>query len=181
MSIQIVALEDGREADISFLKRSDSVHELQAFINSLVREDARIIFDRKVTLPEERAWKNTMLASMRRNDGYVLLARVDGKIAGTSGANRERGRGRGNVALGLAIAKPFRGVGLGESLLRANIAAAGLFFKPEPDNIYLSVFEDNKPAVSLYRKLGFKRFAVFPAWIPYGKKKVGHAFMKLER
>jgi len=172
-------LRDGRMAEISFLAKTDSVREFMGYINALVEEDAKIHFDRKVSLKEEKKWKADSLASMKKNEGYVLVARVGGRIAGVSNAHRERLRTRGNVFLGLSVAKPFRRIGLGETLMRANIAAAKKFFKPKSDIIYLSVFGNNKPAISLYQKLGFRMFAAFPDWIPYKKKRVDVIFMKL--
>jgi len=174
-----IVLKDCRIATMAFLSRKDSVHELQDFINSLVEERTYLHYDRKVTLRQEREWKKKRLGDMRKREGYVLVARVDGRIAGTSGAYRERFKGRNNVSLGIAIAKSFRGIGLGEVLLRLNIRTARELLKPK--NIYLSVLAPNKPARSLYEKLGFREFAVFPKWMLHKGKYVDHIFMKLER
>ncbi len=176
-ALKKVELKDGRIASISFLSPGDSAEELRAYINSFVRENAYLLKDRKATLKEEREWKKKELAGMKKGERYVLIARVGGKLAGTSGAFRGRLKERNNVALGLAIAKPYRGIGLGESLLRLNIAVAKKRFRPK--NIYLSVFAPNRPARSLYRKLGFKEFAVFPKWLLHGGKYVDHVMMKL--
>lgn len=173
-----VELKDGRKAVISFLSAKDGVRELNDFINALVDENAKIIYDRRVTLREERAWKRSKLAEFRRGESLLFVARVDGKIAGTSEARRGRFKERDNVSLGLAIAEPYRGVGLGEALLRANIGAVEMM---KPRNIFLSVLASNKPAKSLYRKLGFRRFASFPRWVRHKGKYVAHEFMILRR
>ncbi len=172
-----VKLKDGRVATISFLSEKDSVRELQAFINALVAERAHITYDRKVTLKEEKDWKKKRLANLRKRTGYLLVARVDGRMAGTSGGFRDAHKARNNVCLGIGLARGYRSVGLGEVLLRTNIAIAKRFLKPK--NIYLSVLAPNKPARALYRKLGFKEFAVFPKWILHNGKYVDHVFMKL--
>ncbi len=174
-----VELRDGKMAEISFLAGTDSAHEFMDYINALVEEDAKIHFDRKVSLKEEEKWKKESLSSMKKNDGYVLVAKVDGRIAGVSNAHRERLRTRGNVFLGISIAKRFRRIGLGEALMRENISAAKSFFKPKADIVYLSVFGNNKPAISLYQKLGFRIFAAFPNWMPYKRRRVDIIFMKL--
>jgi RimJ/RimL family protein N-acetyltransferase len=174
-----VALKDGRIATIGFLGEKDSARELQGFINALVEEGAYIVYDRKATLKEENAWKKNNISKLKRRDGYILVARVDGKLAGTTGADRERMKGRHNVSLGLAIAKPYRRIGLGEALLRANIGTARRLMKPK--NIYLSVFAPNKPARILYRKLGFREFAIFPKWLLHSGKYVDHVFMLLKK
>jgi ribosomal protein S18 acetylase RimI-like enzyme len=174
-----VKLRDRSIARIAFLAKTDSASGFRDYLNALVEEDAKIHFDRRVSVKEEGKWKKDTLAAMEKNDGYVLVAKVDGHIAGVSGANRERLRGRGNIYLGLSVGKKFRRHGLGSALLSANIETAKRFFRPKPEIIYLSVFGNNKPAISLYQKLGFKVFAIFPDWMPYKRKRVDIIFMRL--
>jgi ribosomal protein S18 acetylase RimI-like enzyme len=77
-----------------------------------------------VSRKEEEEWKESELESQRKKQGYLLVARVGGKIAATSGAKRERGKGSDNILLGIAVAKKYRGLHLGEKLLRLNIKLA---------------------------------------------------------
>ncbi|MEW6721684.1 MAG: GNAT family N-acetyltransferase [Candidatus Micrarchaeota archaeon] len=172
-----IALKDGRTASVAFLSRKDSVRELREFINSFVSEGAYLAYDRKMGMKQEAEWKKAKLAEIRKGDGQVLVARVGGKIAGTCDARRGGFKGRDNVCLGIAIASGFRGAGLGEALLRLNIEVARI--RQKPRNIYLSVQSPNRPARALYRKLGFREFAVFPKWLLQDGKYVDHVFMKL--
>ena len=172
-----IRLKDGRIAKVSFLSEKDSTKDLRDFINRLICENACITLDKKVTMKEEEQWKKAELEKFRKKQGYVLIARVDGKIAGESGATKERGKGSENIVLGIVVAKEFRGVGLGEGLLRLSIKTAKKRFKPR--NIYLSVLAPNKPAHALYKKLGFKEFAVFPKWIKQSNRHVDQIFLKL--
>ena len=171
-------LEDGSIAEIDFLGEKDSPRELQRFINSLIDEGAFIVRERKRTLKEEIGWVKERLAARKKKDGYLLVARVDGKIAGTSDARRGRDKERNNISLGIALAKGCRGIGLGEALLGLNIAIAR---KMKPKNIFLSVFAANARAIGLYKKLGFRKFAVFPQWILHDGKYIDSILMKLER
>jgi RimJ/RimL family protein N-acetyltransferase len=172
-----ILLADGRTATVSFLAAKDDVGELRGFINAFVDEKAYILADRKFTLKQEAAWKQDTLASQRKGGKYVLVARIGGKIAGTTEGRREPFKARSNVTLGLAIAKPYRRIGLGEALLRLNIETAKKMMKPK--TIWLSILAPNKPARALYHKVGFREFAVFPKWLLHDGKYVDHVFMRL--
>jgi RimJ/RimL family protein N-acetyltransferase len=174
-----IRLKDGRIANAAFLSRKDGTAGLRRFINSLVAEKAYILHDRKYSMKEQTAWKRDSLRAMRKGDFYYILARVDGKIAGATDARRGRLKERGNVSLGIAIAKGYRGAGLGEALLRLNVATAKKLMKPK--HIWLSVFAPNRPARALYRKLGFREFAVFPKWLLHKGKYLDHVCLILKR
>ena len=174
-----VKLRDGRIAKLAYLGGEDSTEELLNMINDLIQEKACILYDKKFTLEEEEKWKQGRLEEFKKQNGYVIIARVDGKIAGSTGCKRGDFKEKGNVCLGVVVAKPYRGLGLGEALLRLNIEAAHDFFGEEPKNIYLSVFATNKSAAALYRKLGFKEFATLPKWLFHKGEYVDHIFMKL--
>ncbi|MFH0736996.1 MAG: GNAT family N-acetyltransferase [Candidatus Micrarchaeota archaeon] len=174
-----VSLKDGRTATIDLLSEKDSPREMRAFINGLVDEGAMISWKRCFSLKEERGFLDKRLDAFRRGEGYLLVARVGGRIAGDSGAERKEGKAMGNVEVGIGIAKPYRRIGLGEALLRENIALAERFFKPK--NLVLTVFAENRRARSLYKKLGFKPFAVFPDWILHKGKYMDMIFMKLDQ
>lgn len=175
--LERMAMKDGRIAEVSFLCENDGARELQRHINSFVEEGAMLIHDRKVTLKEEAAWKKRELEKFRKREGYQLVARVGGKMAATSGGNRHAGRERNNVVIGIAVARPYRGLGIGEALLRLNIKVAKRMLKPK--NIYLSVFAGNKAARALYTKVGFRKFAVYPKWMLYKGKYMDDILMKL--
>lgn len=170
-------LENGKIAKISFLSRKDKVTELQSFINKLITEKTYILMDKKTTIKEEKKWKKEQLEAFKKKQGYLLVARVDGKIAGTSGAMRGRFKERDNVCLGIGLAKEYRRIGLGKALLGLNITLAKKRLKPK--NIYLNVLAPNKPAQGLYKKLGFKQIAVFPKWIKHKGEYVDYLFMRL--
>lgn len=170
-------LKDGSVAEVSFLSEKDSTRELNTFINRLIDEKTFIMMDRKVSMKAEEEWKKAELEKIRRKQGFLLVARVDGRIAGTSGAHKEPGKGSGNVLLGIAIAKEFRGIGLGENLLMLNIRMAKKRLKAR--TVYLDVFAPNKIARNLYRKLGFREFARYPKWFRHNGKYVDKIVMKL--
>ncbi|MBI5226965.1 GNAT family N-acetyltransferase [Candidatus Micrarchaeota archaeon] len=170
-------LKDGRTATIDFLKPNDSAKELMNFINAFVDEGANLSYDRKFTLKEENEWKKNHLKGFLKNESFCIIAKVDGKIAGTSDSTRKLFKLKDNVVIGLAIGKKYRGIGLGEILLRKNIEISRT--KLNPKNLYLTVFTTNKPAIKLYRKLGLKEFARLPKWVLQKGKYVDEIYMKL--
>lgn len=82
-----------------------------------------------------------------------LAAEVEGALAG--GADFRRGTHSKNshvASLGVAILKRYRGLGLGEAMMRAGIEWArsvGI------SRLKLGVFASNERALALYRKMGF--------------------------
>jgi len=55
--------------------------------------------------------------------------------------------------LGVALVPEFRGKGIGARLMRKAIAAA---WKRKFTRVELAVREDNRPAIALYKRLGFE-------------------------
>ena len=172
-----IRLKDGRIAVVDFLGKDADPKEHLGFLNTLVKERSYIHFDRKATLKEEIEWIKTNAEGLRKKERFVLVARVDGKLAGNSGSFRGRLKERDNASLGIALAKEYRGLGLGEGLLRLNIRYTKKLLRPK--NIYLSVFATNKRAQKLYRKLGFREIARLPKWINHYGKYVDLILMRL--
>ncbi len=175
---KLVKLKDDRIAEIRFLSPKDQTHEFQQFIHEIIDENAYIIHSKKPTLKEEEKWKQTELEKQKKGDGLLLVARVDGKLAGTSGANRDRGKASHHVMIGIALAKEYRGVGLGQALLRTNIEMSKKLLKPKV--ISLDVFAPNKPARALYEKVGFVQFGLLPKALLYKGRFVDRIFMMLK-
>ena len=173
-----VTLKNGLIATIRLMRIIDDTTALQKYLNDLVDEDTFIVIDKKISLEEEKKWQKGQVEAFKKKEGHHLLAFIDGKLAGTTAAERERGKGRHTVQLGLSVTKKYRGIGLGEALLRTNIELVKKRLKPKI--IYLRVFAPNKTACKLYEKVGFREFAVFPKSLRYRGKFVDHVYMKLE-
>ncbi len=159
-------------------KKTDSLAAYRDFICELIDEEVFIVLDRKPTLEEERGWLDAKLAGIRKGSQLFLTAWDGDTHAGNCEARRDLWKERGNVSIGLAVRKKYRGMGLGEKLLRETIMLAKKRFRPR--NIYLRVFSDNKIAQRLYRKVGFRRIARFPAWTLHKGRYVGHDYMLLD-
>jgi ribosomal protein S18 acetylase RimI-like enzyme len=91
---------------------------------------------------------------------FVLGAFVDGRLAGVAGFRRF---GPGNLKhkgaiWGMYVAPEHRGQGIGAALLRDCLERAGK--APGLELIQLAVESGNKSAIGLYRRAGFRRYAV---------------------
>ncbi len=85
--------------------------------------------------------------------GLFLVAVIDGDIVGTSDIARGRhSKNRHTASLGIALRKDARGVGLGRAMIQEMIGWAQ---SQGIRKLTLGVFASNRPAVALYRKLGF--------------------------
>ena len=173
-----VKLEDGRTVEIFPLSSKTSTKELLRYINALIREGTYLRFYKTFTLKQEEEWKKSTLNSMKNGNVLWIGAVYKGKIvAGTQGT-RGLGKERDNIEVGIAVAKVFRGVGLGEIMLKEVIKRVKKKMKPK--NIFLHVAKPNKPAQSLYKKLGFKEIATFPKWFRHKGKYVDIHWMVLK-
>ena len=90
------------------------------------------------------------------------------------------GRKNHVAEIGITIAKGYRGIGLGRYMMKRILELAKTELKPNPKIIRLSVYANNVPAISLYKKIGFKRVAKIPKQIQYGRKLVDEIVMILE-
>jgi len=75
--------------------------KFQVFINSLIKEEAKILMNKKLTLKEEKEFLERMLKGIKDKIRVFLVAEHDGKIVGTTSIelNRWRKNHIGNSAL----------------------------------------------------------------------------------
>ena len=79
----------------------------------------------------------------------LVLYKVNGKIVGLGGLTR-------NNTLFIVVKKEFWGRGIGTKIMRE-------LLKDEA-NVVLSVYTQNKRAVRLYEKFGFKPYSILMKW-----------------
>jgi hypothetical protein len=146
-----VRLKDGREV---VLRRAAPVdaEQLIESVNQVGAEKVFIMSERlAMTVEQEEEfiarWEDGV-------EGQYLVAEVEGKIVGGSLITRgQNPKNRHTAGVGIHIIKEFRGAGLGEAMMRANVEwarAAGV------RKVWLEVFSTNERAIALYRKLGFE-------------------------
>lgn len=161
-----------REITFSDLEKAE---EFLNFFNSLIEEEAMICLNRKKTLEEEKEWLKRVLESIDKKEKVMLVAEDNNKIVGISEVTLEKGRKNHIAVFAISVRKEYRGIGLGEKLMSQVLELAEKKLKPK--TFYLSVFANNKIAINLYKKLGFKKVAKIPKQLQYKGKLIDEIIM----
>jgi putative acetyltransferase len=108
----------------------------------------------QVPFPSSDAWKKRLEGN--GPDDYVLLALVDGKVAGNAGMHSpQRSPRRAHARhVGIAVRSEYQGKGVGDALMAALVDLADNWLNVS--RLELTVFTDNERAIALYRKHGFE-------------------------
>ncbi|MGC8652007.1 MAG: GNAT family N-acetyltransferase [Candidatus Micrarchaeia archaeon] len=133
--------------------------EYLTFVNGLVEEDAPIMLNSKQNYLSETNYVANKIRNMLAGEEIPVVATFGGRIAGDASIVRKTGREHQNGALGIAIAKDFRGIGLGNRMISILLEMArreGLRM------VELGVFANNPGALHLYKKLGFAEAGRMP-------------------
>ena len=103
--------------------------------------------------PSKERWRKRLAENTDAD--YLLLAFVDGAIAGHAGLHPwGRSPRRAHVRmLGMAVQSRYQGQGVGTALMQALVDLADQWLPVT--RLELTVFTDNERAISLYRKFGF--------------------------
>jgi len=172
-------LSDGTIFCLEPLTGREDAREFQRFINALTREKTYLLVNKPITLKEETQWLKTQMNEQRTGQQLYLKALVDGRLIGDCFAKQGFGRNKGNINLGIAIAKPWRGKGIGHLLLEELIERSEK--KWHPKNIYLHVVSVNTKAHQLYKSLGFRKIATLPSWFEYDRRYYDEYLLRLDK
>jgi RimJ/RimL family protein N-acetyltransferase len=135
-------------------KLSD-VDSLVELMNSLVEEKAMITVQKKVTRKQEKEWLLKTIKDNKEKQAFNLFLVINDKVVGNAGIFRGKLIKDHTASMGIIIGKEARGKGLGEKLFRAVMAEGIKRFKLKI--VTLDVFNKNKIAQELYKKMGFKK------------------------
>lgn len=158
----------------------NKVTKFLAFVNSFVEEDAKIGINKKLDKPGELKWLKNIIEKQGEKTRIYLIAEHDDEIVGSSSVELGRGRKDHTAEFGITIRQGYRGIGLGKHMMAEIIKLAKKELKPRPKIINLWVFINNKPAISLYKKMGFKIVAKIPKQLQYKGKHIAEFFMMKE-
>ncbi|HPJ24279.1 MAG TPA: GNAT family N-acetyltransferase [Bacillota bacterium] len=162
-------LKDNRILDIREAKTEDA-EELLELLKKVGGETDFLLMDANgvpLTVEQERTYLENNLKSVT-NKTFVAI--VENKIIASSGIHgSDRERIAHNVTLGISILKDFWNLGVGTYLMEYIINYCRM--TKTIKNIMLEVREDNKYAIGLYEKMGFKYVGKY-----LGKIKINDVF-----
>ena len=173
---------DGKKITIKTLSKKDlkNSKKFQDFLNSLIKENAKISRNKPISLKQEKVWLKEEIKATKAHQKIFLIAEAEGKIVGTVEIGLEKGRQSHIGGLGISIRNGYRGIGLGKYLMKEIIKLAKKKLKSKPKIIRLSVLPNNKPAIDLYKKCGFKKVAAIPKQMQYKGKLLDEIVMLLD-
>lgn len=148
------------------------------FVNSLIAEDAKILMNKKQTLKDEFIYVGNLLKGIKDEKRVYIIAEHNGKIVGNTSIELNTYRRSHIGKFAIAISQQYRGIGLGKYMMAEIMELAEKELTPKPKIIQLEVYANNKPAMVLYKKMGFKIVSKVPKQIQYKGKLIDEFIMQ---
>ncbi len=161
--LYVFTAKDGREVILRTPKWEDLDDALE-FINSLIKEEAKVLANTAKTREKEIDWLAETLKKLEKGQHIFIVAEVDGKMVAGCEINPMFGKMSHLGSLGVSVKDGYRGIGIGKDLMKeAEKHAIHMRLK----SVKLDVFENNEPAIALYEKMGYKITGRVPGAILY--------------
>jgi RimJ/RimL family protein N-acetyltransferase len=144
----------------------EDIDGLRRYINSVVREKTYIGRQKEVTRKQESEWLLDKIREMDNSNLIMMVAEVDGKVAGSSELRRNRLDACRHVAnFGIGIGKDYRKLGVGTEMFGV-LAEHG---KKEMGTMIIvsSYCEKNEASRRLHDKCGFRQIGRIPKGCNY--------------
>ena len=109
-------------------------------------------------------------------DNVQYLAKMDGEIIGTASLNRKPRRMSHRGVFGISLKKAWWGCGAASALAEGVLAFAR---ETGVQQVNLAVRSDNKRAIALYERLGFRKLCTFPDFFNINGELIDFDFMIL--
>jgi len=136
------------------------------------------LFPKRPSWGEEAEWFAGLYRRVLEGSTVAAVAVEEGRVVGLCTADRRKpARETEHIGVvGLLVAQPWRGRGIGKSLLgRVIERSRGKF-----EILELSVFHSNTKARGLYQSLGFRPWGLFPGGILRDGRRTDLEYMSLE-
>jgi RimJ/RimL family protein N-acetyltransferase len=142
--------------DEKFIFRYPRLKDYQQFhkyINNLISEGS-IVLGKKVTLNQELKYTSNLLKLIKFRKSVAMVVESNSKILGLAHIDKKADAESHVGTLAIGLSKETRGKGIGTKLLEAIIPEARKNLKIEI--VELEGFSQNKAALGLYKKMGFR-------------------------
>jgi len=160
-------------------KRASSADaaKLLEFFKQIGGETGNLTFGQEglpISVEAEAAFISKMEDS---HDNIMLVAKENEKIVGTASLNRMPRRMSHRGEFSVSVAKKYWNQGIGSQLLSEilNFARDNAF-----EIIDLQVRSDNKRAIHIYKKFGFQKAGVHPAFFKIDNEYISFDYMYLK-
>ena len=157
-------------------KAEDAAAQLE-YLKIIGGETDNLSFGPEGVPLDEEAERSYLRMQEESNDNIQLLAKVNGEIIGTASLNRKHGRMHHRAEFGISLKKAWWGCGAAKALANGVLDFAR---KNGVEQVNLEVRSDNKRAITLYEKLGFKKLCTFPAFFKINGEFIDFDLMNLD-
>ena len=155
-----ITLRDGRSCTLRHGVAADGEAVLRSFIQLRTQTDFLLAYADEIRFTAKQE-AQLLQAKADSPDEVLLIAEVDGAIAGTAGVDAlgRRDKVRHRATFGISLDQAYWGLGIGTALTAACIECAR---QAGYEQLELEVVEDNVRAISLYRRAGFVEYGCNP-------------------
>lgn len=159
-------IKNGQEVVIRYPTEND-VEVLTNYINTLSKEETYILLQgEQLTLEYEKEYLKSLLEKMAKKKKIVLMVFIEDKLVAESSIEM-RDRAENHIGrFGIAVAKDFRGLGIGKLLMQTIMDEAKKEL-PDLKMIILGCFSNNHNALKMYEEFGFIKYGVLPKGIKH--------------
>lgn len=133
--------------------------QLIEFYKRLTSEDAMINRYENLDIKIEKRKLENQIQEIKAGNRLTIVAVFDNQIAGRCNISRLGGRGWHVGKLGVMVDRDFRREGIGQFLMKFVLEKVK---EMKIKIMTLDSFVNNEPALSLYRKFGFKEYGRLP-------------------
>ncbi len=155
----------------------DDTYALWEFINTLSQEQTYILIQGvEISLESEQHYVQRMLEHIAAGQLVQILAFSADRLIGNTEIRLGTFTSSHVGSLGIAIAQPYRGQGLGE-LLMHTVYSEAVACLEGLRVVTLSVFGNNPAAIHLYRKVGFVEYGLLPGGYRHRDQYVDSIYM----
>jgi len=147
---------DGKDVIFRYPEAKDAA-DIFKLVDSFVKERAMVGEHKKPTIKQIKESLDKRLKGIKNKEVVYIVVEADGKVEGRAWIRKKEHYIEEHIGnLVIHLHKDLRGKGLGEKLLRAILQEARKNLKIKM--VALETMGKNRPAINLYKKVGFKEY-----------------------